>query len=61
VKTPDGLEPLDKPFQKTVPASGPVTHFQTPSVAASLPPTHPAPAACSPESCASSTEVMVAK
>jgi hypothetical protein len=29
-------EPVADPFQKIVPVSGPVTHFHTPSVSASL-------------------------
>jgi len=56
-----GVEPLIPPFQNVIPGSGPVIHFPTPSVCSSLPPIHPAPAACSPESIASSIEVMVAK
>ena len=53
--------PLPSPNQKVRPASGPVAHFQTPSVSSSVPPIHPVPAACSPDNCASSAEVMVTK
>jgi hypothetical protein len=42
-------EPVADPFQKIVPVSGPVTHFHTPSVSASLPPIHPAPATVHPQ------------
>jgi hypothetical protein len=56
-----GEEPLTAPFQKITPASGPVTHFQTPSVSLSDPPIQPAPEACFPAKFASIWLVKVAK
>jgi hypothetical protein len=35
-----GADPFIPPCQNTLPASGPVIHFQTPSIAASLAPNH---------------------
>ena len=56
-----GVDPLTCPFQKIVPASGPVTHFQTPSVSSSEPPIQPGPEACLPAKSASSLLVKVAR
>ncbi len=61
---PSAALPSSPPFQKVVPASGPSVHFQTPSVAASLPPSQ-APRSCPAISEArkafSAAEVIVAR
>ena len=58
---PAGADPPGPPFQNVVPASGPVTHFHTPSDSASLPPIQPVPNDNSPAICDSAASVIVTK
>jgi len=58
---PPAGPPVKVPFQKLVPASGPVTQFQTPSVPSSLAPIQPVPDICSAEIIFSSSEKIVTR